>query len=375
MKIFSERGTILAATAILIAILLLVAGSMYEWSNHQMHYLGRLNDSLQARALAEAGLDRALATLSADFNSKNDAGNFPSTTLGGGTYDAAVSTISGRHLVTSTGSYKDTQTNVSAEVNEPTISALSYGIATGGNLIWDPGTGGSSSTITGDLYSAGNLLVEGTVTGDLTAGGTITSTRATVGGTETAGSSTVVSFPTLNAGFYQTIAQANGNYITGNVNYNDSNPIPSSPAGGVIYVTGNIKITGTQSTTSCIVAGGNITFCKVGSSNPTVTIYQFSNYPALVAAGNIVFTAVGNSSDGSGLTATGLIYAGGNIVLSGNHFDNPRFELNGSIIARGNPTTSGLTSHNELILNYVAQNPPGFSTSTTSTPLIVSYNT
>ena len=111
---------------------------------------------------------------------------------------------------------------------------------------------------------------------------------------------------------------------------------------------------------------------KSGSSTPRLTVNQYSNYPAIVALGNLTIDAHGNSSNGSALIVTGLIYTGGNFDIIGNHYDNPQISITGSLISRGNITTS-LTAHNNVVVTYSHQNPPGFNIGNTTTS-IVSYN-
>ncbi len=368
MKLRGERGTVFVTTMVCLLLIVLTGSGAYQFSSGQIFAVNRMDRSLRAQSLAEAGLAKALSNLNTSFNGATNASYISSTSLGGGTYSVAINNYSSRVLVTSTGTYQSVTRKASAEVSPPTLSALDYALAAGGNLTWDPGTGGSSGTVTGDLYAGGNVSMDGTVNGDVDAGGTITGTNS---GTQTTPAG-VATFPTVTSSYYQTIAQANSLYYAGNKTFNSSSPIPATPAGGVIYVAGNVTINDTQATTACIFAGGNINIQKSGSSTPKVTINQYSNYPALVALGNITIDSTGNPGGGAYFIATGLIYAGGNFDIIGNHYDNPRVSITGSILARGNLTTS-LTSHNNLLVTYVHQSPPGMNAGL-STMQIVSYN-
>ncbi len=373
----NHKGSVFLTTMVCAFVMSLVAGFTYKTSTYNSSFVNRIQKSMQAQQLAEAGLVRALSTIRTSWSSINTASNFPSTALGNGTYDASVTSSSGRYLVSSVGTVSGITRTVTAEVQAPSGSALDYMFAAGGNLDLDPGSGQSVGTVTGDIYAAGNMTLNGpsggtllTVTGDAYANGNLTSGAAvTVTGSSTPNWSQTEAFPTIDYSFFQTIAQANSQYTNGNVTY-ASGGIPANPAGGVIYVNGNVTIRGTQSTTACIVATGNITIEKQGSTYPRVDINQYSTYPAMLVQGNIQFSSTGNG--GAYWNADGLVYTGGNIqVSSGNH---DAFTFNGSIVARGNIETTGMTAWNNLTATYVAQSYSGVTSGGTSGNTVRSYN-
>ncbi len=377
----NDRGSVFLATMVGIFIMSLVSGYSYKLSSYNSAYVNRLQKSMQAQQLAEAGLVRALSTLRSNWNQVSNAGAFPLTNLGSGSYDASVSNIGGRYLVSSVGTSQGVTRTVTAEVMAPSVSALNYVIAGGGAgaHVIDAGTGQSSGTITGDIYMGGPLTIDGpanggggqlSITGDVYGLSTITDgSNVSVSGTESQNWSTTVTFPTVDFSYYQNIATANGQYFNGNKTY-ASGTLPAAPAGGVIFVNGDVTIQGTQSTTAAIVATGSITMSKTGSTYPRITVNQFSNYPALMTQnGSINFTSTGNG--GAYLTVTGLIYSGNNFTVStGNH---DAVTITGSILAKGTYSTSGMTAWNVTGISYASQNPPGFSSSNATTT-IRSYN-
>jgi hypothetical protein len=267
-----------------------------------------------------------------------------------------------------------------AEVSAPSSSALNYAFAAGGNAIIDSGTGQSPGTITGDIYGGGNVSLDGpssggvlAITGDVDAVGSLTASgSATVSGVQTPLFSTSVPFPTVDMSYFQTIATSNGQYINGNRTYTTASPIPSTVAGNVIYVNGDVTIQGTQSTTTAIFATGTITIQKSGSTYPRITVtapvVSGLTYPAMVCSGNFTYTSTGNG--GSYLTVSGLVYPQGNFTFSSGN--NDTFTLNGSVLARGNITVSP-TAQNTVTATYVAQSPPGFTNGVASMQ-IESYN-
>jgi len=381
-KILRDRsGSALITMMVCMLLMTMAGGYMYQTSAQSSHFTGMLRVSTQSQAVAEAGLAAALARLRGNWSLINSS--FPSGNIDDGTYTTTRSTSGGRYLIETTGTVKGHSRTVSAEVKAPTVSALDYVIAGGGsgNHVIDVGTGQSSGTIAGDIYMGGPVTIDGPssggggtldITGDVESLSTITSgSNMSISGASTSNTTTTVAFPTVDFSYYQAIASASGQYYNGDVTY-ATGTIPASPAGGVIYVNGNVTIQGTQNTTASIVATGNITISKTGSTYPRVTINQYSNYPALMTQnGNITVTSVGSASPDAYLTMTGLVYSGNNFSVStGNHFN---LTITGSILAKGTYSTTGMTAWNVTGVSYVNQTPPGF-TSSNATMTVVSYN-
>lgn len=366
----TQGGAVFLTTLVCLLLATASAAGLYALTSQQSHLMTRMDRAQRALSLAESGLSAAISTLYTDYDSSSNAANFPLTSLGGGQYDATVTVSGGRTLVSSVGTYEGVQRSVSAEVVPPADSAFDYALASGGEVDWDPGTGGSTGTLNGDIYAEGDVSVDGTVNGDIyTSSGSISGTNS---GSQTTGAG-AVTFPVVDSSYYQAIAQANGYYYSSDTTFSSGSPIPSAPTGGVIFVSGNITITGDHATQACIFATGNVTITNSGNDRPNTTIQQYSTYPALVALGNITINSTGNASQGGSFEADGLVYAGGDFHITGNHYDNPRVEINGTIIARGD-LKSETTSWTTLNLNYVKQAPPGFDVGN-STLQIASYNT
>ncbi len=374
----NQRGTVFLTTMICVFLMTLTGGYLYKMSAYNSNFANRLQKSTQAQMLAEAGLSRALSTIRASWSAASNASNFPLTTLGPGTYDASVSTVSGRTLVSSVGTVQSVQRTVTAEIVQPSVDALNYAFAGGGtgSHILDVGTGGSAGTITGDIYGAGNFNLDGpssggtlAITGSVYASQTVdTGTNTTVSGTTNSNWTTTVNFPTVDFNYYKTIAQANGQYFDSKT-YADGT-LPANPPGGVIFINGDLSLVGTQTTTATLIATGNITMAKSGSTYPRITVNQYSNYPAMMTQnGEITFTSTGNG--GAYWVTTGLVYAGTNIHITGGNHDT--FTFTGSILSRGEIQID-LQAQNALTATYVAQNPPGITTSGSSSSLIRSYN-
>ncbi len=288
-----------------------------------------------------------------------------------------------RYLVRSVGTVGGVTRTASAEILAPDMStapAINYAIAGGSSSshVIDSGTSSSPGTIVGNIYMAGPVTLDGpstggslVVTGNVTSLNSVTvNSSATVSGTVSQNSSTTGIFPTVDFSFYQAIASTNGFYYSGNKTY-ASGTIPAAPAGGVIFVNGNLTIQGTQNTTACIIATGSITISKTGSTYPQVTITKYGSYPVLMTqSGAISFSTTGSGT--AYLRATGLIYSGNNFSVSaGNHGE---LTVVGGILARGTFNTSGMTSSNALSITYAGGTPSAFTGTSGSTATIRSYN-
>lgn len=374
----NARGSVFLSTMICTLLMTMVGGYTYKMTSANTHFVNQIRKSTQAQQLADAGLNKALAQIRSNWSAVSGA--FAAASLGSGSYSTTVVSSGGRYLVKTTGTVQGVSRIASAEVLAPTTSALDYVFAGGsvGNHVIDSGTGQSSGSITGDIYMAGNLTLDGPPSGGTlsvngtvyTQGTTTTGSNVSVSGSTTSNWTTTVSFPTVDFSFYQAIATANGTYISSDVTY-ASGAIPANPAGGVIFVDGDVTIHGTQSTTACIVATGNISVAKSGSTYPRVTINQYSNYPALLTqTGNISFVSTGNG--GAYLNTTGLVYSGNNFSLSSGNHDT--FSFTGSVLALGTISSSGLTAWNNVTAGYVQQTPPGMEYTDSSSMTVRSYN-
>jgi hypothetical protein len=209
------------------------------------------------------------------------------------------------------------------------------------------------------------------ITGNVESAGTLDNGGAdvTISGSQTPNFSTSVLFPTVDYTYYQAIAQANGQYINGDRTYTSASPLPDNPAGGVVFVNGNVTIQGDQlGKDLSLVTTGNIVMNKTGSTYPRIEITRVAPYPAIVAQGNVTFTSTGNG--GAYLDVTGLIYTGGNFTFtSGNHDE---LSIVGNLIAAGNITVSP-TAQNTITMDYSASTPPGFDIGPVDMQ-VVSYN-
>ena len=331
----NKKGFIFLSTLVALSTMVLIGTSLFSYTNNILYFFGKLKKSTQANYLAQAGMACAMANLASSYTSN---ATYAPVSLEPGAFQATVSTYNGRTLVSSTGTSQGISRTITAEVTGPTASALDYAMASGDELEFQL-VGQSTLTVTGKIYAAeeveltaqaGSTAISLTATGNIYSAGSISvsgSGSITTGSRNSNGP--VVGFPTIDFGYYKNEAQTGGGtYVAGNVTYGTSNPIPS-PAGRVIYVNGNLTISGgTQTTNSAIIVTGNVLISK-----GTLTINQPPNYIALATkTGDITISGTG-ASNPSSLTANGLVYSGNEFEITGNH--HTITINNGALLAKG----------------------------------------
>lgn len=340
-------------------MMVITGGAMFSLTSQDAAFINRLKKSTQARHLAEAGLAAAIASLKTTWVANT---SYPMTPIGSGSYKTVVKTVSGRTLVTSTGTVDKISRSVSAEVTPALDSAMNYALASGGWLEYEFESSNSSGGVVGNMYSGAQMEFENnamnsptTVNGDARAATYFEmGHNAVITGTRTANYKAQVPFPTVDLGYFQAIAQANGQYFAGSKVFN-SGEIPLAPAGGVVYVAGSCVVYGTQSTTATLVVGGSLAIQKTGNNYPKMTFTKTDTMPALVVMGDMTFQSYGNG--GAYLTVKGFMYSGRNFTFKPNHSE---FKLVGQLIARGSieidPQANSLGN-----IVFWAQNPAGIS--------------
>ncbi len=160
---------LIVLTVIIIGVLMMIGGSFTSKQNSRYTL-----DSLDAANLAEAGIDKAVATLNKTAGSYNGE---TETALGNGTFTVQVTSIDTNTVkVTSTGYVPNAQSpkskkTVSLQIQRGEGTSFAYGIQAGdGGLVMDGG-----SRVNGSVYSNSDVLLKGgsTITGDVfVAGGT-----------------------------------------------------------------------------------------------------------------------------------------------------------------------------------------------------------
>jgi hypothetical protein len=294
----SALFTVLMTIFVLSVILTVVMGS-----GTQRSFTSRvLSDGVRAKAIAEAGAAYAFNALSADFEQYTNAAAFPETSFGGGTYDVDIVTVdSGKILIKSTGVYNGTieetildVKHVEVESETPLPSgAFAYAIVAGGDMGWFGtgltacGDGGvhangaykmtGSCSMEANLSSCVQIWSTGTtvIDGDATAPDFKGQSPGNVTGTGTEASVDVVEIPDIDLTPYYNWALAHGEVYNGNQNLSGSTPV--EPNGGIMWVNGDLRYSGSGDLVGCFIATGDI---DISGSGIQVKVGEF---PAIVS--------------------------------------------------------------------------------------------
>ncbi len=312
----------------------------------QAFFATKLADRVRAQLIAEAGAHEAYTLLKADWDARLSDTAFPVTSYGDGTYDVEVAPTNAMASIRSTGTYGSaTELAILDVINlgsgSPAVevdwsSMSNYTVVAGGEITW---TGASQFTGGGLLHSnakflrSGNGYIEGDVTSSTqfhtkgNAGGIdgdvsapiISGKTAKILGTKTVAAVPLVTIPDIDLTPYATEAAANGEYFTGNVSMNSSRTIN----GGVMFVDGDLTISGNDHFTGSFICTGTLSISGNGS------LTAVSGYPALASRdGDVKFSGQKN--------VTGLIY-----VKSGDYEQTGGNTLNGQIIVKGDIKKAG----------------------------------
>lgn len=163
----AARGSIFLLVLIVSAALMTSAVGFFNYLGSAVHAERFSLTSAQARALAEAGIDKAVYELNQNGSYSGES----NTVLGDGVFTVSVATIDSitKH-VTATGYIPNSTNPVATKTIKATISINSsvvsfrYGVHVGqGGVQMSNG-----STVTGNIFSNGSITGSGTVTGDAT---------------------------------------------------------------------------------------------------------------------------------------------------------------------------------------------------------------
>ena len=356
-QIKNRKGIAFLTTVILLAIIVLICAGLSVAILRDVYTVKQLRYATQAYFLAEAGIEKALKELHADFSYSAPVGSTP---LGAGTYSITIDTFPGslnRKLITSTGSVrcgidKYVTRAINVQVRSTMPEAFNYSALGGGKMLI---AGGSVISNAGDIHvhsnspaaskslSVGNDAGTGEVQGDVSACGQVFvhDPNGTVTGDIESGADYIDPPPFDDTFFqyYYDLANEDSNV------FNGSQDFWSDPCAGttnkVCYVSGGqARLHGTWAMTGCIVAtgkiiinrllplgGGHITQHQATdptsgkllpafmSKNSNVEIWDPTDMEGMVYAGNRVFVDSWWGTAGP-TTIDGSAYGRGRVVLS-----------------------------------------------------------
>lgn len=366
-------GSAILTVLLVVLISSMVLGTITGASMHRAFMARKLADRTKALAIAEAGASQAYSVLVTNFSARTNPAAFPETVFHHGTYDVTVVAVGDDvAVITSTGTCENTMETVVLDVknyggggSEGYAGTVSdYAILCGGTFYFR-GCGNVSGTngtvmlhsngkmdIRGDATAAPNVDIRSAteiaignnidIYGDVTAP-VLTYKASKVdfynGGQPSEEAVPEVDIPDIDLTPYCTLAAANNEVVNGDYTLsNDS----YTPDGGVLWVDGNVHISGHSTFNGSIIATGNIHIS--GQTDVTAGAYVF----ALASReGSITYTSTGQ--------AEGLIYA-----KNGNYSQTANGNVRGQIIIKGNIDKGG--NSDVLLYEQAVLNPPGTGT-------------
>ena len=329
----------------------LVLGTVIAASSQRIFTARKLADRSRAMVIAEAGVAQAYQMLSTNFALRNVPEAFPPTAFGAGSYDVAVTPVGADiALINSTGVCGSAQESVVLNIKSfprggggsrrspmPNWPGYDYGFAilAGGSMTWvgnlnegmETGwvhanntiSGNGEQSITGNVSSSVSIsfpYIVGTGMAPVVSG-TIQTTVIT--------NVPLVTIPSINLTPYATCASNNFQVFTTSTK---SLSGTVTPAGGVMWVNGNIEM-GNGIYTGCFIATGNIELKTTGQG--TIVNNKVAGYPLLIAQNitvkqaktwtfrGLVYCMPGNfSKQGNGdVFGTGSVIANGKVDKNG----------------------------------------------------------
>lgn len=332
----SQRGAALFTVLIVMGVLAIAVAGMVYMSAQQPNLVKKNRDMLHARTVAEAGANVAYAMLCTNFALKDTPSAFPVTSYRGGTYDVSVSSISATSAVlTSMGTYNSATSSVAMDVvnvlsnsasGQPApVGAYANTAVVGGSINWN-GSGrlivngtqpvvvnnalnlGGTGDVIGNIASSAGITVTGSakINGNATAP-SITADASKITGTRTIAAVSPLAMPNIDLTPYYNVALANGRVYTGNYSINSS----VTPPGGVIWVNGNLTVSGSGAINACLIATGDVTLAG------NITHTKYLNYPSVVSQNGTIHVSGGGSWQGLFYAPVGTLDVVGNINITG----------------------------------------------------------
>jgi len=349
----NKQGAALMTVMIILGIVATTVALLVPQAKQQAYAVTRVRDYLKAQAYPEAGANQAYSLLKTNFTLRTDPSRFPLTTYGDGEYDATVTAIdTNKASISCTGKRGKAIVNTMVDLQNfplgtpnsstsnipPAVGALGYAIAANGKVTFSGNgtfnTGGSkihgdnTYNMTGSKQVIGNIsssigvqMVGATkVTGNVSAP-TINAPVGSVNGVTTAGSVPLVNMPDIDFTPYYNMAIANGQIVNGNLNISGSTPVV--PVGGVIWVNGNIKYSGSGNLVGSFIATGDIDISgsgnqiKVGNLPAFVSLNGGIDITGSGSSHGLIYSRIGNFDKSGNGVHTGTIVAGGDVTGSG----------------------------------------------------------
>ncbi len=318
----SREGSALLVVLLMAGILLLASTALMALTTHASFRMRRHLLSAKALAIAEAGIADMIGRLSANYTLWQGSTN--STSFADGSFSVVAETLSGGNvLITSRGTAGTITRTASIELlgtdrdRNDMLFSLNGAILSGGDIRFRT----AAFTIRGHVHSNQEITsASGAHNGNLFAGigdnssATLTAvgTIGSLQGTHMPGAA-IRELPEFNFDSYRQLAQDGGIYMEGSQTLANWN---GTPANGIVYVNGDVRIRNNSSLVGTLVVNGDIRL----ENNFTQTAFA-SGMPAMLSTGNVT---MGNRGQ-----IDGLVYAVVNVYIDNN------VDVMGGIISGG----------------------------------------
>ena len=362
-KLSGQNGSAMIFVVVLAVLLNIVIGAVFFSTRFTVKKSGGRRENVNLFNIAEAGKEDGLAKLKSGEAVPVQGQRIQvtsSSNFNGGSYvvscssNVALDTLQLVSTARYLGKTKIVEGIYAVSVCSPAGPAFDNGISAGGDIAWS-GSGSvvasanifcngsfnmnGSSTINADVYACGGLSKSGScdINGNVWASSVSQSGSGSVSGTVTIGPVAPIAIPDIDPTPYYNHAVSNGQVFSSSQHISGSSDY--TVPGGIMWVNGSFKRSGSGNFIGCVIATGNINCSGSGD------YIKVNEYPiAFSVNGNIDFS-------GSG-TVNGLLYSrNGNFEKTGSG------NVVGSIICKGNVRKSG--SWNFLTFQRSAPVPPG----------------
>lgn len=361
-----KRGSALIFVFVIVLLVGVICSGMFRYSSQQLFTSTRTRDFIKAKVIAEAGANKAYNLIKNDFAAVQNDALFPETSFGEGTFDVTLTTIgTNKAMLVSVGKCGTAEARVAADLlyrerinvtmiekDNPVDPSIftNYPVLAGGIIEWrgggelrgggkvrangkvDMNGGGEFKGSNVNVYSSWQIYVQGSsyIRGNAYApsfGGKVDH----ITGSKVTTQLPFIQIPAIDLlPFYQR-ALAYNQVKSGTFSINSD----YTPAGGVLWVNGDLKISNGRCN-GCFVATGDI---DISTSREMSSV---NGYPLLISRdGGIKITSTP--------TMSGLVYArSGSIDWTGGGL------LTGALIAAVDIDKGG---GSDLVINFPAQLP------------------
>lgn len=348
----SKKGSVfvMAIAGSLVMMLTVVAVSnMLLRDAHMMRHLRR---SVQARYLAEAGINAELPALFDQATAAGLAAFGPtaSTALGDGSYTTELVQTGARWLLSAEGTVNGVVQEAAVEVTELFPEVLRMALATGADI--DIRSVQGDVVINGNIHANGNMrlseqgqptqinvmAVNAEITGTATCSGPSYQIMGNVNIADAANSGPnmpPLAMLVFDWGFFRDVAQfGGGNYINGDTTFDSGAGTGNINGGaaGLTFVDGDARFIGACNITGGFVAAGSIRMNNGNSVNQThdagnrfpifmsngARMRLYGNFNTV--QGNLVFATndIDIRTPGGGASVLGCVIAGGDMDVVAN---------------------------------------------------------